>query len=114
MTDIAAGREDMAAALRWAAKLGLNEGICNHFSIEVGTDRYLINPQGLHWSEVKAGDILLIDGGGKVLEDMAFVLTAGVVTGTFSTVYIAGSLIVDWQSWRQRWQARKKKVVAKA
>ena len=52
--------------------------------------------------------------GGKVLEDMAFVLTVGVVTGTFSTVYIAGSLIVDWQSWRQRWQARKKKVVAKA
>jgi preprotein translocase SecF subunit len=52
--------------------------------------------------------------GGKVLEDMAFVLTVGVVTGTFSTVYIAGSLIVDWQSWRERWQARKKKVVAKA
>ena len=28
--------------------------------------------------------------GGKVLEDMAFVLTIGVVTGTFSTIYIAG------------------------
>jgi preprotein translocase SecF subunit len=52
--------------------------------------------------------------GGKVLEDMAFVLTIGVVTGTFSTVYIAGSLIVDWQGWRERWMARKKKAVAKA
>jgi preprotein translocase SecF subunit len=52
--------------------------------------------------------------GGKVLEDMAFVLTIGVVTGTFSTIYIAGSLIVDWQSWRERWQAKKKKAVAKA
>jgi preprotein translocase SecF subunit len=51
--------------------------------------------------------------GGKVLEDMAFVLTVGVVTGTFSTIYIAGSLIVDWQSWRERWLA-KKKAVAKA
>jgi preprotein translocase SecF subunit len=52
--------------------------------------------------------------GGKVLEDMAFVLTIGVVTGTFSTVYIAASLIVDWSNWRERWAARRKKAVAKA
>jgi len=52
--------------------------------------------------------------GGKVLEDMAFVLTIGVVTGTFSTVYIAGSLIVDWTNTRERWVAKRKKVVAKA
>ena len=52
--------------------------------------------------------------GGKVLEDMAFVLTIGVVTGTFSTIYIAGSLIVDWSNWRDRWAAKKKKAVAKA
>jgi preprotein translocase subunit SecF len=52
--------------------------------------------------------------GGKVLEDMAFVLTIGVVTGTFSTVYIAGSLIVDWRNWRDRWLAKRKKAVAKA
>ena len=52
--------------------------------------------------------------GGKVLEDMAFVLTIGVVTGTYSTVYIAGSLIVDWRGWRERWLTRRKKAVAKA
>ena len=34
--------------------------------------------------------------GGKVLEDLAFVLTVGVITGTYSTIYIAGALIVDW------------------
>ncbi len=39
--------------------------------------------------------------GGKVLEDFAFVLTVGVVTGTYSTVYIAGGLIVDWTAWRE-------------
>jgi preprotein translocase SecF subunit len=39
--------------------------------------------------------------GGKVLEDFAFVLTVGVITGTYSTVYIAGSLIVDWTAWRE-------------
>lgn len=62
------GRLDMAAALRWAARCGLNEGVCNHFSLEIASDRYLINPQGLHWSEVCAGDILLIDGAARVLD----------------------------------------------
>ena len=62
------GRVDLAAALRWAARCGLNEGVCNHFSLELAPGRYLINPQGLHWSEVAAGDILLIDAQGVILE----------------------------------------------
>ncbi len=52
--------------------------------------------------------------GGKVLEDLAFVLTVGVVTGTFSTIYIAGSLIVDWTNWMERRSRGGKKVMAKA
>ena len=66
--ELAAGREDLAAALRWSARLGLNEGVCNHYSYELAPDRYLINPQGLHWSEVRPADILLIDGAGHVLD----------------------------------------------
>ena len=62
------GRLDMPAALRWSARCGLNEGVCNHFSLEIDSGRYLINPQGLHWSEVCAGDILLIDGDGQLLD----------------------------------------------
>jgi ribulose-5-phosphate 4-epimerase/fuculose-1-phosphate aldolase len=62
------GRIDLTAALRWAARLQLNEGVCNHFSLELAPDRYLINPQGLHWGEVVASDILLIDGAGEVLD----------------------------------------------
>ena len=61
-------RTDLSTALRWAAHLGLNEGVCNHFSFEVAPERYLINPQGMHWSEVMPDDILLIDGQGQVLE----------------------------------------------
>ena len=70
LTDAAirSGREDLSAALRWAARLNLNEGVCNHFSLDLGQDRYLINPQGLHWSEVRANDILLIDGTGTVID----------------------------------------------
>jgi preprotein translocase subunit SecF len=34
--------------------------------------------------------------GGKTLEDFAFVLLIGVITGTYSTIYVAGALVVDW------------------
>lgn len=68
MNDHPKAREDLTAALRWAAHLGLNEGVCNHFSVEVAPDRFLINPQGMHWSEVRTADMLLIDGRGEVLQ----------------------------------------------
>ena len=63
-------RRDLAAALRWAARLGFSEGTCNHFSLKVpgAEDRYLINPHGLHWSEIRASDLLMVDAQGKVLE----------------------------------------------
>jgi ribulose-5-phosphate 4-epimerase/fuculose-1-phosphate aldolase len=70
MNPIDQARIDLAAALRWAARLGLHEGVCNHFSVVAPgtTDRFLINPQGLHWSEVAAGDIVLSDAKGNVVE----------------------------------------------
>ena len=58
--------------------------------------------------------IVLFLFGGKVLEDLAFVLTVGVITGTYSTIYIAGSLIVDWTGWAEDRARRAKKAVAKA
>lgn len=61
-------RTDLSAALRFAARENLNEGVCNHFSLQVEPGRYLINPQGLHWSEVRASDVLLIDDDGNVLD----------------------------------------------
>lgn len=59
-------RIDLAAALRTASRMGLGEGICNHFSVEV-PDRpghFLINPQGLHWSEVTPADLVMVDAEG--------------------------------------------------
>ena len=52
--------------------------------------------------------------GGKVLEDLAFVLTVGVITGTYSTIFIAGALVVEWTDWVESRFRRPKKVVAKA
>jgi ribulose-5-phosphate 4-epimerase/fuculose-1-phosphate aldolase len=63
-------RIDLAAALRLAARYDFSEGVCNHFSYQLPGDdeRFLINPHGVHWSLICASDLLLIDGGGKVLE----------------------------------------------
>ena len=68
MSEHAVARRELAAALRWAARLGLNEGNCNHFSLQVAPDRYLVNPWGPHWREIKASDLLLIDAKGTILE----------------------------------------------
>ena len=63
-------RIDLAATFRWADRIGLSEGICNHFSLLVpGTsDQFLLNPQGLHWSELKASDLIIVDANGNLIE----------------------------------------------
>jgi ribulose-5-phosphate 4-epimerase/fuculose-1-phosphate aldolase len=63
-------REDLALALRAAAHHGLCEGVCNHFSVALpdDTQRFLINPRGLHWSEISAADIVLVNADGQVLQ----------------------------------------------
>ena len=66
---VAALREDLSVALRAAAQQGLGEGVCNHFSVAIpeDADRFLLNPRGLMWSEVRADDIVLVDGRGNAL-----------------------------------------------
>lgn len=61
-------RIDMAAAFRWAVRHGLHEGICNHFSLAVGDDQFLINGYGWHWSEITASKIVLAHYDGEVIE----------------------------------------------
>ena len=62
-------RADLALALRAAAHHGLSEGVCNHFSVELpgNANHFLLNPRGLHWSEVQADDIVMIDADGSQL-----------------------------------------------
>ena len=68
-TTVAALRADLALALRAAAHHGLAEGICNHFSVELpdASSRFLLNPRGLLWREVKADDIVLVAHDGRRL-----------------------------------------------
>ena len=68
--DTREGRIELAAILRWAQRLGLSEGIANHFSFAPtpDTDQFLVNPFGYHWSEVVASDLVLVDKDGNILE----------------------------------------------
>ena len=56
-------REDLAAAFRWAARLNMHEAVANHFSLAVNTSgsQFLLNPIGMHFTEISASDLILID-----------------------------------------------------
>lgn len=70
LSDIDQARIDLAAALRQSHRMGYSEGIVNHFSYAVPgmEEHFLINPEGVHWSELRAADLLLIDASGRVVE----------------------------------------------
>ncbi len=70
MDAIRQARMDLAAAHRMAVMHGLNEGICNHFTLNVPgrPGHFFAVPYGLHWSEVTASDFLICDYDGKVVE----------------------------------------------
>jgi preprotein translocase subunit SecF len=57
---------------------------------------------------------ILLFFGGKTLEDFAFVLFIGIITGTYSTTYVAAALVVDWTQYVEGRLQRSKKAVAKA
>ncbi len=65
--DERAARLDLVCALRTAERLGLAEGVCNHCSLAVPgkPGQFLINPQGLHWSEVLPADLVIVDADGN-------------------------------------------------
>ena len=56
-------RVDMAAAFRWTARLNMHEAVANHFSFAVDEDgsKFLMNPNQVHFSRIKASDLLLLD-----------------------------------------------------
>jgi ribulose-5-phosphate 4-epimerase/fuculose-1-phosphate aldolase len=62
-------RIDLAACFRMAARLGLSEGICNHFSALVpGSDElFLVNPYGRSFAEVTASSLVICDFEGRVV-----------------------------------------------
>src|ERR1700684_631702 len=68
-------RIELAACYRLADRFGLNEGIDNHMTrlVPGHADRFLLAPFGMHWSEVKASDFLVVDFDGRVLSGQGLV-----------------------------------------
>lgn len=62
-------RIDLAACFRAAARNGLQEGICNHFSAMVpgSNELFLVNPYGLAFEEITATSLLVCDLDGRVI-----------------------------------------------
>lgn len=56
-------RADLAAALRWTARMNLHEAVGNHFSLAVNDSgtRFLINPNARHFARLRASDLIEID-----------------------------------------------------
>lgn len=55
-------RIDLAVSLRLSAKLGMHEAVANHFSAAITEDgkSFLLNPKWVHFSKVKASDLILV------------------------------------------------------
>jgi ribulose-5-phosphate 4-epimerase/fuculose-1-phosphate aldolase len=71
-------RVELAAAYRVFNMLGWTEMIYNHITLRLpdsvtqGQKQFLINPFGLHYSEVTASNLVKIDIQGKILDDSAY------------------------------------------
>lgn len=63
-------RIDLAAAFRLSVRLGLQVGPCNHFSFAVPgrDDRFLLNGFGLHFSQITASSLIVVDAAGRRIE----------------------------------------------
>lgn len=56
-------RCDLAAAFRWTVRMNMHEAVANHFSLSVNEDgtQFLMNPNQVHFSLIKASDLMVID-----------------------------------------------------
>ena len=61
--DIEQQRLELTAVLRWAARLGMQEAVANHFSVAVSDNgrQFLLSPNGRFWARTKASDLLHLD-----------------------------------------------------
>jgi len=67
-------RIQLAACYRIFDYMGWSEMIYNHITVKVpGSDsHFLINPYGLHYSEVTASNLVKVDIEGNIVEESAY------------------------------------------
>tara|TARA_B110000444_G_C18676675_1_gene517785 strand:- start:83 stop:808 length:726 start_codon:yes stop_codon:yes gene_type:complete len=61
-------QKDLAAVFRWSAKLDMHESVVNHFSMceSESTSNFYINKCGIHFSRIKASDLILVTAANKL------------------------------------------------
>jgi len=66
-------KEHLAAAFRLFAEFGFDEGVAGHITARdpERLDHFWVNPFGLHFGQIRASDLILVDHSGKVVEGHA-------------------------------------------
>ena len=101
-------RVHLAAALRMAVIDQLDEGIDNHFTVELPgpsgspapSGQYLILPFGRHWSEARASDLMVFDETGRTLQGQGAVeLSAQCIHAPIHRITGARVVLHTHQTW---------------
>src|SRR6201987_1120971 len=63
-------KQNLAAAFRLFSKFGFDEGVAGHITARDPelTDHFWVNPFGMHFSQIKSSDLLLVNHHGEVVE----------------------------------------------
>ena len=78
-------RQELAACYRIFSMFGWDELVFNHITVKVPDEdgAFLINPYGLHYSEVKASNLVKVDIQGNVVEETDYAVNpAGIIIHT--------------------------------
>jgi ribulose-5-phosphate 4-epimerase/fuculose-1-phosphate aldolase len=74
-------RRDLAPAYRLAARFGWDDTLHTHFSVRLpaskGRQRFLLNPFGLMFDEIRASDLIVVDMQGHIMSGDANLNPAG-------------------------------------
>lgn len=63
-------KERLAAAFRMFSKCGFDEGVAGHITARdpEKTDHFWVNPFGMHFSQIRVSDLILVNHEGEVVE----------------------------------------------
>ncbi len=94
-------RIELAAAFRMAVAFDFHEGVSNHFSMLIPgrPDRFLINPLGLHFSEVTASSLAIVEVDGTPVSGIAPATGIGIHAPIHRLCPQAGVVLHTHQPW---------------
>ena len=94
-------RIELAAAFRMAVVFDFHEGVSNHFSMLIPgrEDRFLINPLGLHFSEVTASSLAIVEVDGTPVSGTAPATGIGIHAPIHRLCPQAGVVLHTHQPW---------------